>query len=62
MSNVAGKAYAMNVLTPMRPSRTWVNTLIFMAARALPDQLAGPAWTVDHPLRPLVHGSPSRLA
>jgi hypothetical protein len=41
MSNVAGKAYAMNVLTPMRPSRTWVNTLIFMASRALPDQLAG---------------------
>ena len=41
MSNVAGKAYAMNVLTPMRPSRTWINGLIFMASRALPDRLAG---------------------
>ncbi len=30
MSNVAGKAYAMNVLTPMRPANTWVNHLIFM--------------------------------
>ena len=41
MSNVAGKAYAMNVLTPMRPRLTWINTLIFIASRALPDQLAG---------------------
>jgi hypothetical protein len=41
MSNVAGKAYAMNVLTPMRPRRTWINTFIFAAARALPDTLAG---------------------
>ena len=41
MSNVAGKAYALNVLTPMRPRMTWVNRFIFMAARALPDKLAG---------------------
>jgi hypothetical protein len=41
MSNVAGKAYAMNVLTPMRPRLSWVNRLIFIVARALPDQLAG---------------------
>lgn len=41
MSNVAGKAYAMNVLTPMRPCKTWVNTFIFIAARALPEKLAG---------------------
>ncbi|QMW21747.1 hypothetical protein [Sandaracinobacteroides saxicola] len=41
MSNVAGKAYAMNVITPMRSPRTWINSLIFMAARALPDRLAG---------------------
>ncbi len=41
MSNVAGKAYAMNVLTPMRPHRTWVNILLFRAARALPKRLAG---------------------
>lgn len=41
MSNVAGKAYALNVLTPMRPRLTWVNRLIFIASRALPEQLAG---------------------
>ncbi len=41
MSNLAGKAYAMNVLTPMKPSRTWMNRLIFMAARGLPSKLAG---------------------
>ena len=41
MSNVAGKAYAMNVLTPMRPRRTLLNRFIFIASRALPDQLAG---------------------
>lgn len=41
MSNIAGKAYAMNVLTPMRPSRTWIQIFIFMAARALPATLSG---------------------
>ena len=41
MSNVAGKAYAMNVLTPMRPANTWVNHLIFMASRVMPATLAG---------------------
>lgn len=41
MSNVAGKAYAMNVLTPMRPSRTWLNAWLFHMARALPARLAG---------------------
>ncbi len=41
MSNVAGKAYAMNVLTPMRPRMTGLNRFIFIASRALPDQLAG---------------------
>ncbi|MBV8687015.1 MAG: hypothetical protein JOZ90_15620 [Alphaproteobacteria bacterium] len=41
MSNVAGKAYAMNVLTPIRPSRTWFARLIFMFTRARPDTLAG---------------------
>jgi hypothetical protein len=41
MSNVAGKAYAMNVLTPMRPARTWLNRLIFMVARVVPATLAG---------------------
>jgi len=41
MSNIAGKAYGMNVLTPMRPARTWINRLIFMAARCLPAKLSG---------------------
>lgn len=41
MSNVAGKAYAMNVVTPSRPSITWINRLIFMFARAVPSTLAG---------------------
>ena len=41
MSNIAGKAYAMNVLTPMRPWKTWVQTLVFMVGRAVPSQLSG---------------------
>src|SRR4051812_7879862 len=41
MSNIAGKAYGMNVLTPMRPSLTWLQVLIFMVARAMPKQLSG---------------------
>lgn len=41
MSNVAGKAYGMNVLTPMRPWKTWINRFIFMVARSQPQQLGG---------------------
>ncbi|MEM6476933.1 MAG: hypothetical protein AAF687_12270, partial [Pseudomonadota bacterium] len=41
MSNVSGKAYAMNVITPMKPHLTWINRLIFMASRALPSRLGG---------------------
>ena len=41
MSNLAGKAYGMNVVTPMRPSMTWINDLLFMASRALPGTLSG---------------------
>ena len=41
MSNVAGKAYGMNVLTPVPPAMTWVQRLIFMAARAFPTTLRG---------------------
>lgn len=41
MSNVAGKAYGMNVVTPMRPSATWVNRLLFMFSRAFPATLGG---------------------
>ncbi|HEY6814663.1 MAG TPA: hypothetical protein VI168_03895 [Croceibacterium sp.] len=41
MSNVAGKAYAMNVVTPMRPRQTWINNAVFMFARAVPSTLSG---------------------
>ncbi|MFQ3664581.1 MAG: hypothetical protein SNJ79_00890 [Sphingomonadaceae bacterium] len=41
MSNVAGKAYAMNVLTPMPPRRTAINRWLFHVARALPLRLHG---------------------
>jgi len=41
MSNIAGKAYGMNVITPMRPWRTWINRFIFMVARTQPQQLGG---------------------
>jgi hypothetical protein len=41
MSNVAGKAYGMTVITPMRPFATWVNHLIFMLSRLIPTTLAG---------------------
>lgn len=41
MSNLAGKAYAMNVVTPSRPRWTWLNRLTFMVGRARPQTLAG---------------------
>lgn len=41
MSNIAGKAYAMNVVTPSNPRITWFNRLIFMASRGLPKNLFG---------------------
>ena len=41
MSNIAGKAYAMNVATPSPPRRTWINRLLFMIARANPATLSG---------------------
>ena len=41
MSNVAGKAYAMNVVTPSEPRWTWINRLVFMVGRALPATLSG---------------------
>jgi len=41
MSNVAGKAYGMNVVTPMQPSLTWINRALFMASRAIPSTLKG---------------------
>jgi hypothetical protein len=41
MPNTAGKAYAMNVITPMPPAVTWLQRLIFMIARAMPATLQG---------------------
>ena len=41
MSNIAGKAYAMNVVTPSHRWITWINRLLFMAARGLPSNLMG---------------------
>lgn len=41
MSNIAGKAYAMNVVTPSNPKLTWINRLLFMAARGRPERLMG---------------------
>jgi hypothetical protein len=41
VSNIAGKAYAINVLTPMRPWWTWIQNALFMLARVLPTQLSG---------------------
>jgi hypothetical protein len=41
MPNTAGKAYAMNVITPMPRMVTWLQRLIFMVARAMPSTLAG---------------------
>jgi hypothetical protein len=39
MSNIAGKAYGMNVITPMPRWCTFIQRLIFMASRALPSTL-----------------------
>lgn len=41
MSNVAEKAYGMNVLTPMHPRNTWINRLLFMLGRSSPALMSG---------------------
>ncbi|MES2299239.1 MAG: hypothetical protein V4582_19520 [Pseudomonadota bacterium] len=41
MSNIAGKAYAMNVVTPIRWYTTWVNKLFFWVALKRPSTLKG---------------------
>jgi len=41
MSNIAGKAYAMNVITPMRWYMVWANRLIFHVAVRFPSTLKG---------------------
>ena len=39
MSNVAGKAYAMTVVTPMPPRTSWINALVYKVVRCLPSTL-----------------------
>jgi hypothetical protein len=41
MSNIAGKAYAMNVVTPMRWYTAWWNRLFFWVAHHRPSTTAG---------------------
>lgn len=41
MSNIAGKAYAMNVITPLRWYTAWLNKLIFKIALSRPSTLKG---------------------
>lgn len=41
MSNIAGKAYAMNVITPIPWYKVWLNWLIFKAALLVPNVLNG---------------------
>ncbi len=41
MSNIAGKAYAMNVITPIRWYKVWINKLIFWYAGRNPSTLKG---------------------
>lgn len=41
MSNVAGKAYCINVITPTTRFHGWIKSLIFIAVRAFPFLMAG---------------------
>jgi hypothetical protein len=41
MSNIAGKAYAMNVITPVRWYLAWFNKFIFWVALKFPSTLSG---------------------
>lgn len=41
MSNLAGKAYAMNVVTPLQPALSPLQRLIYLVARARPSLLKG---------------------
>jgi hypothetical protein len=41
MSNIAGKAYAMTVITPIRRYTAWLNRLFFRVAPLIPSKLAG---------------------
>ena len=53
MSNISGKAYAINVLTPMKPYRTWMQNLLFMLARVMPKSALRTSGAAAHPFRAL---------
>jgi len=55
MSNIAGKAYAMNVISPLRPYLTWVNKLIFWYAAKKTQQPNRSDYTFVDTLRSLGH-------
>jgi hypothetical protein len=68
MSNVAGKSYAMNVITPIRWYTAWLNKAIFWAALKIPSTLSGlitlslihyARWTIVGP-RQFPHLHPSQ--
>ena len=46
MSNVAGKSYAMNTLTPLKWHTAWINKVIFRE-RPTSDFFSGLEW-LDH--------------
>ena len=41
MSNIAGKAYAMNVVTPIRWQTLWLNKAYFLGVKYFPEKLNG---------------------
>ena len=41
MSNIAGKAYAMNVVTPIRWQTLWLNKAYFFGVKYFPEKLNG---------------------
>ena len=41
MSNIAGKAYAMNVITPLPWYEAWITRLLFKAVPLLPSKTLG---------------------
>lgn|SRR5262249_7444101 len=53
MSNVAGKAYGMNVVTLMRPCLTWINRTVFMASPAI-SRSQGSSWPFGNDTCPLI--------
>ncbi|MEB0138948.1 MULTISPECIES: hypothetical protein [unclassified Undibacterium] len=68
MSNIAGKAYAMNVITPIRWYTAWLNKLFFWVALKRPSTLLGLStlslihyarWTIIGP-RQFPHLSPQQ--